>query len=84
MVKVRQDNVEEVNDIVPNPPETNERGLKNYLLTIFEEAETGQVQKVLKEHELGDQKKSQLLCKMKMVAVEKLADGSPNCDCHRP
>lgn len=48
--------------------------LKIRLLTVYEESETRQVQKLLKEQELDDQKPSQLLRKMRELARSKFSD----------
>lgn len=77
--KLSQDVVQQVADILSKPPENNKyETLKNRLLQIYEESETRQIQKLISEVELGDQKPSQLLRKMKELARGKIENDTLN------
>lgn len=67
--------IEQVSDILFNPPETDMyKTLKQRLITVYEESDSQQFQKLLTGMELGDQKPSQLLRKMRSLARDKLRD----------
>lgn len=67
--------IEQVSDIVLNPPATHKyETLKNRLLAVYEESENRQFQKLLGEMELGDQKPSQFLRRMRDLARNKIPD----------
>lgn len=67
--------MEQVSDIVLSPPETRKYdALKTRLLAVYEESEVRQVHKLLMELELGDQKPSQLLRRMRDLASNKFTD----------
>lgn len=69
--------IEQVGDIILSPPETNKYGaLKTRLLSVYEESESRQLQKLLGEMELGSQKPSQLLRKMRDLALDKVPDNT--------
>ncbi|XP_022818795.1 uncharacterized protein LOC111351227 [Spodoptera litura] len=69
ILKLPQDVVEQVTEILLNPPEKNKyETLKNKLIFIYQESEERQVKKLIGEMELGDQKPSQLLRKMQDLA----------------
>lgn len=73
VAKLNKEVIQQVADIVASPPENNKfETLKNRLLQIYEESETRQVQKLISEIELGDQKPSQLLRRMKELATGKI------------
>lgn len=73
--KLSKDVVQQIADILANPPETGKFDtLKKRLLQIYEESETRQVQKLVSEMELGEQKPSQLLRRMKELATDKIKD----------
>ncbi|KAJ8733548.1 hypothetical protein PYW08_001846 [Mythimna loreyi] len=75
VAKLSREHVEQVSDIVLSPPDTKKyEALKNRLLVVYEESEVRQVQKLLKELELGDQKPSQLLRRMRDLARNKFGD----------
>lgn len=75
VAKLSREHVEQVSDIVLTPPDTKKyEALKNRLLVVYEESEVRQVQKLLKELELGDQKPSQLLRRMRDLARNKFRD----------
>ncbi|XP_045521220.1 uncharacterized protein LOC123712257 [Pieris brassicae] len=73
--KLGKDVIQQITDILFSPPEQDKYGaLKKKLLNIFEESETRQLQKLISEMDLGEQKPSQLLRRMKDLAREKLPD----------
>ncbi|KAL0831039.1 hypothetical protein ABMA28_001922 [Loxostege sticticalis] len=73
--KLGKDVIQQVTDLLIKPPETNKyETLKARLLAIYEESENRQVQKLIGEMELGDQKPSQLLRRMRDLAREKIPD----------
>ncbi|XP_048480449.1 uncharacterized protein LOC125490797 [Plutella xylostella] len=79
IAKLSREHVEQVSDIVLTPPDTKKyEALKTRLLVVYEESEVRQVQKLLKELELGDQKPSQLLRRMRDLAKKKFNDETLN------
>lgn len=75
VAKLSKEAIQQVADIVGNPPECNKFDtLKKRLLQIYEESETRQIQKLVSEVELGDQKPSHLLRKMKELARNKIEE----------
>lgn len=67
--------IQQVTDIPCRPPDTGRyETLKARLLDIYEESENRQVQKLIGEMELGDQKPSQLLRRMRDLARDKIPD----------
>jgi hypothetical protein len=64
-------------DFLTNPPPTNKyQELKGKLLKMLEDSKNRQVEKVLGEMDLGDQKPSQLLAKMRNLAKDSFPDGT--------
>ncbi|KAL0821350.1 hypothetical protein ABMA28_005939 [Loxostege sticticalis] len=75
VAKLGKDVIQQVSDILLKPPETKKFDvLKERLLKAYEESEIRQFQKLLSGMELGDQKPSQLLRRMKDLAREKIPD----------
>lgn len=75
VTKLDKEVVQQVSDLLLKPPETKKfEALKTRLLAIYEESEMRQFQKLLSEMELGDQKPSQLLRRMKDLARDKIPD----------
>lgn len=75
VTKLGKDVVQQVSDILLKPPEVKKFDtLKERLLKIYEESEIRQFQKLLSEMELGDQKPSQLLRRMRDLARDKMPD----------
>lgn len=69
------DALQQISDIVANPPAENKyEAIKSRLISAYEESETRKLQKLMEEMELGDQKPSQLLRKMRELAVNKISD----------
>lgn len=69
----RQD-IEQISDLLYNPPEKQYDAIKERLITVYEESDSRQFQKLLSEMDLGDQKPSQLLRRMRDLARDKLPD----------
>lgn len=79
VTKLGKDVIKQVSDILLSPPDTNKySALKTRLMTVYEESENRQLQKLLGEVELGDQKPSQLLRHMRDLARGKIQDGTLN------
>ncbi|KAL0860796.1 hypothetical protein ABMA27_009340 [Loxostege sticticalis] len=77
VTKLSKSAIQQVSDLVISPPATNKyQALKTRLLQVFEESETRQFQKLLDEMELGNQKPSQLLRRMKDLARNKIPDAT--------
>lgn len=75
VTKLGKEVVEQVSDILLKPPESGKfDALKTRLMAVYEESEMRQFQKLLSEMELGNQKPSQLLRRMKDLAREKIPD----------
>ncbi|XP_028164599.1 uncharacterized protein LOC135080283 [Ostrinia nubilalis] len=75
VTKLGKEVVEQVSDILLKPPESGKfEALKTRLMTVYEESEMRQFQKLLSEMELGDQKPSQLLRRMRDLARDKIPD----------
>lgn len=73
--KLGKEAIQQVTDLLISPPETKKyETLKNRLLAIYEESENRQIQKLIREMELGDQKPSQLLRRMRDLARGKIPD----------
>lgn len=77
VTKLTKSAIQQVSDLLLAPPETRRyQTLKDRLLQVFEESETRQFQKLLGEMELGSQKPSQLLRRMRDLARGKLPDST--------
>nr|XP_037874047.1 uncharacterized protein LOC101744209 [Bombyx mori] len=75
IAKLGKNVVSQVTDILIKPPKEKKYDtLKARLLAIYEESESHQLQKLIGEMELGDQKPSQLLRRMKDLARDKISD----------
>lgn len=73
--KLGRDALQQVSDIVFTPPATEKyKALKDRLLKVYEESPERQFQRLVGEMELGSQKPSQLLRKMKDLARNCQAD----------
>lgn len=72
----RQD-IEQITDLLYNPPETGQYdAIKERLISAYEESDSRQFQKLLSEMELGDQKPTQLLRRMRNLARDKVPDST--------
>lgn len=75
IARLGKDVITQVTDILITPPAIGKyEALKNRLLEVYEESESRQLQKLIGEMELGDQKPSQLLRRMKDLARDKVPD----------
>ncbi|XP_047532108.1 uncharacterized protein LOC125067493 [Vanessa atalanta] len=75
VTKLGKEVIQQVSDILLKPPDVKKYDtLKERLLKVYEESEIRQFQKLLSEMELGDQKPSQLLRRMRDLAREKISD----------
>lgn len=75
VTKLDKTAIQQVSDIILSPPESRKYNtLKDRLLQVFEESETRQFQKLLGEMELGTQKPSHLLRRMRDLARGKIPD----------
>ncbi|KAJ2937844.1 hypothetical protein O0L34_g17822 [Tuta absoluta] len=67
--KLGKDELGYVADLLDNPPETDRYGtIKRRLMTVFEESAESQFNKLIKEMDLGQQRPTQLLMKMRELA----------------
>lgn len=67
--------LKQISDILRRPPETNKYAtLKKRLISVYEESETSQLQKLLSGLELGDMKPTQLLRKMRDLGESMIPD----------
>lgn len=71
---LEQRDIEQISDIILNPQPQKYTALKTRLLSIYEESESRQLQKLLSGVELGDYKPSQLLRKMRDLAASRVPD----------
>lgn len=73
--KLGKEVIQQVTDVLVNPPEKGKYDtLRTRLLNIYEESENWQLQKLIGEMELGEQKPSQLLRQMRELARGKVPD----------
>lgn len=73
--KLNKEVIAQVTDILINPPSSGKyEFLKNRLLTIYEESQNRKIEKLISELELGEQKPSQLLRRMRELATNKFPD----------
>lgn len=77
IAQLEKQDIEQIADLLYNPPNTDQYNvLKNRLISAFEESDSRQLQKLLSEIELGDQKPSQLLRRMRTLARDKVPDST--------
>ncbi|XP_045783638.1 uncharacterized protein LOC123879786 [Maniola jurtina] len=77
VTKLTKGAIEQISDLILEPPENNKyEALKERLLQVFEETKERQFRQLLSEMELGSQKPSQLLRRMKDLAKGKIAEES--------
>lgn len=75
VTKLGKEVIQQVTDILIKPPATGKyEAIKSRLLQIYEESANRQVQKLISEMELGEQKPSQLLRRMRELATGKIED----------
>lgn len=72
---LQQQDVEQISDLILNPPEKGRYSeLKARLLSVYEESESRQLQRLLGGIERGDQKPTQLLRRMRDLAASRVPD----------
>lgn len=77
IAKLEKQDVEQIADLLHDPPTTEQyTTLKNRLISVYEESDNRQLQRLLQEMELGDQKPSQLLRRMKSLARDKIPEAT--------
>ncbi|XP_063365143.1 uncharacterized protein LOC134653681 [Cydia amplana] len=75
IAKLGKQAIQQVADILEKPPEENKFAtLKARLLSVYEETEAKRLQQLMSDMELGDQRPSQLMRKMKDLARDKIPD----------
>lgn len=75
VTKLGKNVIAQVADFLMKPPESKKfETLKDKLLAIYEESETRKLQKLIGEMDLGDQRPSQLLSRMKDLARGKISE----------
>lgn len=75
ITKLTKEVIQQLTDLLQLPTSARRYDtLKERLLTIYEESETRQVQKLISEMELGEQRPSQLLRRMRDLARGKIPD----------
>ncbi|XP_050684541.1 uncharacterized protein LOC126979341 [Leptidea sinapis] len=73
--KLPKEVIVQITDFLEKPPDTEKFiKLKNKLLTLFEDSKYRQIEKLIGEMELSDQKPSQLLHRMRDLARDKIPD----------
>ncbi|XP_052747099.1 uncharacterized protein LOC128199868 [Bicyclus anynana] len=73
--KLNKEAIQQVTDLLIEPPPTKKFDtLKARLLKIYEESKNRQLQKLISEMELGEQKPSQLLRRMRELAKDSIPD----------
>lgn len=73
--KLSKETISELTEIILKPPATEKcKTLKTKLLALYEDTNNARIKKLLRDIELGDQKPSQLLRKMKDLAKENFPD----------
>lgn len=77
IAQLDKQDIEQITDLLYNPPEKNfYDAIKNRLIEAYEESDSRQFQKLLSEMELGDQKPTQLLRRMKDLARSSIPDST--------
>lgn len=71
--KLPKEVIQQVSDLLRDPPASNKfQALKTRLISTYEESETKQFEKLLSQMELGEQKPSQLLRKMRELNHDRI------------
>ncbi|XP_049886865.1 uncharacterized protein LOC126381436 [Pectinophora gossypiella] len=75
--KMSKDTLTEITDLVYNPPATGKcETLKTRLLALYEDSKHDKIKKLLRDMDLGDQRPSQLLRRMKDLAKDNFPDST--------
>lgn len=73
--KLPKDIITQISDFLSNPPASGKfNAIKIKLLSLLEDSKARQIEKLISEMELGDQKPSQLLRRMRDLARDKIPD----------
>ncbi|KAJ8721881.1 hypothetical protein PYW08_004283 [Mythimna loreyi] len=77
IAQLEKEDIEQICDLLYNPPAENQYTvIKERLISVYEESDGKQLQKLLSDMELGDQKPSQLLRRMRSLAHKKVPDNT--------
>lgn len=77
ITQLAKGNVEQISDLLYDPPSSSlYEAIKERLISVYEESAGKQLQKLTTEMELGDQKPSQLLRRMRELARAKVPDST--------
>lgn len=74
VAQLDKQDIEQICDLMYNPSTRQYDAIKQRLISVYEESDERQFQKLLEEMELGDQRPSQLLRRMKNLARDKVSD----------
>lgn len=73
--KLSKDVITQLTDFLSKPPDNGKfQAIKTKLLTMFEDSANRKIEKLIREMELGDQKPSQLLRRMRDLATDRIPD----------
>lgn len=77
IAQLEKEDIEQICDLLYDPPTTNQYNvIKERLISVYEESDGKQLQKLLSDMELGEQKPSQLLRRMRTLARNKVPDNT--------
>lgn len=76
VAQLTKEDIEQICDLLENPSERPYNAIKERLISVYEESDGKQLQKLLSDMELGDQKPSQLLRRMRNLAHNKVPDNT--------
>lgn len=75
IAQLEKEDIEQICDLLYNPPADHQyTAIKERLISVYEESDSKQLQKLLSDMDLGDQKPSQLLRRMRSLAHKKVPD----------
>lgn len=77
IAQLQKEDIEQICDLLYDPPADHQyTAIKDRLISVYEESDSKQLQKLLSDMELGDQKPSQLLRRMRNLAHKKVPDNT--------
>ncbi|XP_063392189.1 uncharacterized protein LOC134677659 [Cydia fagiglandana] len=77
IAQLEKQDIQNISDLIYSPPEENYYTvIKNRLISVYEESNSAQTKKLLSQVELGEQKPSQLLRRMKTLNKEKFPEST--------
>lgn len=77
LAQLEKPDIEQISDILFNTKKEDQyKAIKERLISVYEESDSRQLQKLLSEMELGDQKPTQLLRRMRNLARDKISDST--------